>query len=399
MNKRFLVIFFILVIFGAFGSGFYIGKSQVPVTAPDYIINEELGRPASFDFSLFWEAWRALEENYVDSSKIDYKSMLYGAISGMVNSLKDDYTVFLPPEDTKIFKEDVSGEFSGVGMEIGIRNNILTVVAPLEGTPADRAGLRADDKILKIDGKETSGMATDIAVKLIRGPRGTEVILSVIRQGWDDVKEFKIIREVIEVPALKTEMKEGNIAYIKLHQFSEIASLSFNKTAKEILSSPAKKIILDLRNNPGGYLEVSRDIAGWFLKEGDIVAIEDFGGKQENEQYLSRGPSSLLSYPTVVLINQGSASASEILAGALRDNRQVLLIGEKSFGKGSVQQLEELREGSLKITIAKWLTPKGSQINSDGLTPDIEVKITEEDFEQKKDPQLDKAIEVLKNLQ
>ena len=191
--------------------------------------------------------------------------------------------------------------------------------------------------------------------------------LTIFRDGWDNVKDFKIIRDVIEVPSIKLEIlaspgeaggKADGIAHIKLYQFSEVARSSFNKAGLEILNGPAKKIILDLRNNPGGYLEVAQDIAGWFLEKGELVAIEDFGGKEENQEYRAKGPSNFSSYKMVVLINKGSASASEILAGALRDNRNVPLIGEKSFGKGSVQQLEELREGSLKITIARWLTPK-----------------------------------------
>ena len=408
MKKASLLIFFVVIVFAAFGAGFYFAKSQVPVAAPEGIINEELGKPGNLDFSLFWEAWAKLEEKYVDHSKIDYKKMLYGAITGMADSLKDDYTVFFPPEDSKIFKEDVNGEFSGVGMEIGVKNSTLTVIAPIEGTPAERAGLMAGDKIVKINGQDSGDMAVDEAVKLIRGQRGTEVSLTIFRDGWDDVKDFKIIRDVIEVPSIKLEMlaspgeaggKADGIAHIKLYQFSEVARSSFNKAGLEILNGPAKKIILDLRNNPGGYLEVAQDIAGWFLEKGELVAIEDFGGKEENQEYRAKGPSNFSSYKMVVLINKGSASASEILAGALRDNRNVPLIGEKSFGKGSVQQLEELREGSLKITIARWLTPKGTMINGQGLTPDIEVKMTEEDYKNKKDPQLDKAIEVLKEME
>ena len=408
MKKASLLIFFVVIVSAAFGAGFYFAKSRVPVAAPEGIINEELGKPENLDFSLFWEAWTKLEEKYVDNSKIDYKKMLYGAITGMADSLKDDYTVFFPPEDSKIFKEDVNGEFSGVGMEIGVKNSTLTVIAPIEGTPAERAGLMAGDKIVKINGQDSGDMAVDEAVKLIRGQRGTEVSLTIFRDGWDDVKDFKIIRDVIEVPSIKLEMlaspgeaggKADGIAHIKLYQFSEVARSSFNKAGLEILNGPAKKIILDLRNNPGGYLEVAQDIAGWFLEKGELVAIEDFGGKEENQEYRAKGPSNFSSYKMVVLINKGSASASEILAGALRDNRNVPLIGEKSFGKGSVQQLEELREGSLKITIARWLTPKGIMINGQGLTPDIEVKMTEEDYKNKKDPQLDKAIEVLKEME
>ena len=405
MRKIIIPIFLVVLVSIAFGAGFYFSQSQIPITPPESIINADLGQPQGFDFSLFWEAWRVLEEKFVDPAKIDSQKMIYGAISGMVNSLKDPYTVFMPPEEAKIFKEDVSGEFQGVGMEIGMRKGELTIIAPLEGTPAQRAGLRAGDKIIKIDDTYTGELTgTDEAVKLIRGPKGTEVTLTIFREGWSQGKEFKIVREVIVVPSIKWEIKRPvdgypDIAYIKLYQFSEVSRAAFSQAAVEILNSQAKKIILDLRNNPGGYLEVAQDIAGWFLEKGQIVTIEDFGGKQENKEYKAQGSSQLLSYPLIVLINQGSASGSEILAGALRDNRQILLIGEKSFGKGSVQTLEELKEGSLKVTVAKWLTPSGKTIESEGLEPDIKIEMTEEDYNEARDPQLDKAIEIIKKMQ
>ncbi|MFH1780979.1 MAG: S41 family peptidase, partial [Candidatus Nealsonbacteria bacterium] len=399
MAKKGLVIFSFLVMMAAvFGAGFYFGQDQQPILPPEGILNAELGKPQGLDFSLFWEAWRTLEENFVDNSKMDYQKMIYGAVSGMTSSLKDPYTVYMPPEDAKIFKEDVSGEFTGVGMEIGIRNGELTVIAPLEGTPAQQAGLMAGDKIVKIDDTFTADLTTDEAVKLIRGEKGTKVVLTIFREDWLQAKDFEIIRDVIEVPSLKLTMKEGNIAYINLYQFSEIATGAFNKTAAEILASPADRIILDLRNNPGGYLEVAQDIAGWFLKKGELVTIEDFGGSIENEEYRSLGSGRLSSYPLVILINKGSASASEILAGALRDNRNIQLIGTQSFGKGSVQTLKELKKGSLKVTVAKWLTPKGTLIDKEGLKPDIEIELTEKDIDAGKDPQLEKAIEIIKEI-
>ena len=389
--KKILTPFFlVIIILASFGLGFYFGKIQVvcPVCPPQEI-----------DFSLFWEAYHKLQEKFVDKEKFDLQKMIYGAISGMVKSLEDPYTIFLPPEETKRFIEDVKGTFEGVGMEIGIRKGQLQVIAPLEGTPAQKAGLRAGDKILKIDDKSTIDITIEEAVNLIRGPKGTEVTLTIFREGWEEVKEFKIVRALIEIPSLKWEIKDNQIVYLKLYQFSEKASRDFSRVAWEILNSPAKKIILDLRNNPGGYLEVAQDIAGWFLEKGQIVTIEDFGEGKEKKKYLSQGPSRLLEYPLVILVNQGSASGSEILAGALRDNRGIILIGEKTFGKGSVQELEKLREGSsLKITIAKWLTPKGKLITDIGLEPDIKVQMTDEDYELGRDPQLDKALEVIKNL-
>jgi len=392
LKKFFTLIFLVSIILVSFGLGTYFGKSRVVC---------EICPPEEIDFSLFWEVYHKLQEKFVDKGKFDIQKMIYGAISGMVKSLGDPYTVFFPPEETKRFEEDVKGVFEGVGMEIGIKKGQLQVIAPLEGTPAQKAGLRSGDKILKINDTETSDLTIDEAVDLIRGPKGTEVTLTIFREEWKKTKEIKLMRDVIEVPSLKREIKEidgQKIAYIQLYQFSENASFDFRKAAIEILTSPAQKIILDLRNNPGGYLEVAQDITGWFLEKGKIVVIEDFGQGNEQE-YKAQGPGTFSDYKVVILINQGSASASEILAGALRDNRGILLIGEKSFGKGSVQELEKLKEGSsLKITVAKWLTPKGQLITDVGLEPDIKVEMTEEDYEQDRDPQLDKAIEIIKGL-
>jgi carboxyl-terminal processing protease len=383
----FLISFLSIAIFFA---GFLVGKTQVvcPICPPKEI-----------DFSLFWEAYHKLQERFIDREKLNIQKIIYGAITGMVKSLEDPYTIFLPPEETKRFIEDVKGTFEGVGMEIGIRKGQLQVIAPLEGTPAQKAGLRSGDKIMEIDKKSTLDMTIEEAVNLIRGPKGTQVTLTIFREGWEEARELKITRAVIEIPSLKWEIKEEDIVYLRLYHFTEKAGNDFKIAAFKILNSPAKKIILDLRNNPGGYLEVAQDIAGWFLKKGQVVTIKDFGENKEKEKYLSQGPSRLLEYPLVILINEGSASGSEILAGALRDNRGIILIGKKTFGKGSIQELENLRGGSsLKITIARWLTPKGKLISDIGLEPDIIVEMTEKDYEEERDPQLDKAIEVIREM-
>jgi len=392
LKQNFVLVFLIptIVILAVFIFGFWLGKSQVvcPVCPP-----------ADVDFSLFWEAWKTVEEKYVDKEKINIQEMIYGAISGMIKSLNDPYTVFLKPEDAKRFIEDVKGTFEGVGMEIDIRDDQLQVIAPLEGTPAQKAGLRPGDIILKIDGKSTIDITIDEAVNLIRGPKGTEVILTIYRQEWEESKDIKIIRGVIDIPSLMLEIRDDQIAYLRLYQFSEKAASDFREAAIKILSSDAQKIILDLRNNPGGYLEVAQEIAGWFLEKGQLVAIEDFGESKEQKDHLAEGNAKLVSYAMVVLINKGSASGSEILAGALRDNRGVKIIGETSFGKGSVQELTKLKgSSSLKITIARWLTPNGEFIADKGLEPDIKVEMTAEDYEAGLDPQLDKAVEIIKEL-
>ena len=387
-KKTLIFISLVVIILASFSGGLYYGESQCKICPPEEI-----------DFSLLWQTLHELEEKFVNKSALDIQKMIYGAISGMVKSLEDPYTVFLNPEDTKRFSDDIKGSFEGVGMEISIRKGQLQVIAPLEGTPAQKAGLRAGDKIIKVDDTLTIDLTIDEAVNLIRGEKGTEVILTIYRQDWENTREIKIIRGIIEIPSLKWEIKDDNVAYLQLYQFSEKANFDFREAAIEILASPCKKIILDLRNNPGGYLEVAQNIAGWFLEKEKIVVIEDFGGKQEQQIYKANGTASLAEYPIVILINQGSASASEILAGALRDNRDILLIGEKSFGKGSVQELKMLKgDSSLKVTIAKWLTPKGESITDKGLEPDVEVEITEEDYTEERDPQLDKAIEIIKSL-
>ncbi|MBI4359178.1 MAG: S41 family peptidase [Candidatus Nealsonbacteria bacterium] len=381
--------------------GFYLGQKDAEKKIINKIFTQGANDPAakSLDFTLFWNSWQALKEKFIDQNRFDNQKMLYGAIAGMVRSLDDPYTIFMDPEESKKFLEDVSGKFEGVGMELGQKKGQLQVISPLEGTPAQRAGLRAGDKIVKIDDVFTTDMTIDDAVSKIRGKKGTSVVLVIFREGWNNTKEFKLIRDVIEVPSLKWEVMDNDVAYIKLYQFSEKASADFRKTTLEILRTPSQRIVLDLRNNPGGYLEVARDIASFFLEKDSVVAIEDFGGKQEPKKYLALGNDVFSQLPLVVLINQGSASAAEILAGALRDNRQIKLVGETSFGKGSVQELENLTGGStLKITVAKWLTPKGQSISDHGLTPDVKIEITDEDYQKEKDPQLDKALEIVQEI-
>ena len=398
-GKKFIFLFVIIAIAGSFGVGFSLGKIQGDQIPIEGIINLEQGKPADVDFSLFWVAWNSVQEKFVDKDDLNYEDLVFGAIAGMIDALGDPYTVFMSPGDTKKFLEDVSGFFEGVGMEIGIRSEQLQVVAPLEGTPAKRAGLRAGDKIMKIDDTFTRSLSIDEAVSLIRGQKGTIVTLSILREGWDGPKDFEIKRAVIEVPSLEWEMKEGNVAYVKLFQFSEKAERDFQKAVSEFIAQGADRLVLDLRNNPGGFLEVSQALAGWFLERGSVVTTEDFGNGLGEKVYKAKGNALLIEYPIVVLINKGSASASEILAGALRDNRGIQLVGQQSFGKGSVQELNRLRDGSsLKVTVAHWLTPNGILIQEKGLVPDVVVEFTDEDFEKELDPQLEKAIEIVQTL-
>jgi len=393
LNKKRIFRYIILaaVFFVVFGAGFYFGVNQVTC---------RICQPETIDFSLFWDAYNKLNQNFINPEAIDDQKVIYGAISGMTKSLGDPYTEFFDPSQAKIFQQDLAGSFEGIGVEIGIKKDQLTIIAPLKDTPGEKAGLKAGDHIIKINDKNTFDISIDQAVSMIRGKKGTQVILTISREEWIQPKDIKIVRDTIKVDSVRWELKENDIAYIHIIQFGQSLPSDFRKTAFEILKSPARKIILDLRNNPGGYLEVAQDVASWFLKEGQVVTIEDFGKDKAQQQYRAEGNGALANYPMVVLINKGSASASEILSGALRDNKGVKLIGEKSFGKGSVQEVVNLRDGYsfLKITIAKWLTPKGNLISEVGLDSDIKVELTDDDVQSKKDPQLEKAIEIVQTL-
>ena len=391
-NKSFGLIIGLVFIVGV---SYFLGFQGGLQKAEPQIIYKDNPEIAA-DFSLFWKTWEVFKESYVYNKDLSDQKMLYGAIAGMISSAKDPYSVFLEPNDAKKFEEDLSGNFGGIGAEIAIRNNQLMIVAPLKDTPAERAGLKSGDKIIKIDETFSNTLTTvEEAVKIIRGPEGTTVVLSILREEWESSKEISIVRGIISVPTLDWEIKENKIAYIQLYNFNENAPLAFYKAALPVILSGSRGLILDLRNNPGGYLEVAVNIAGWFLNSGDIVVREEFSSGEE-ESFKAQGNSALVNLPTVILVNQGSASASEILAGALRDLRHLKLIGETTFGKGTVQELKRFKDGSeMKISVAQWLLPNGDAIDKKGLTPDIEVKLTEEDTKAGRDPQLDKAMEVL----
>lgn len=400
LKKIIKIVAAIVVIAAVYTSGFLMGQRTYPFEPTTFFgfLNIEKGKPEEVDFSQFWQAWATIKANFVDREKLNNQDMVYGAISGLVNSLGDPYSTFLKPKEAKIFSEDVRGWFSGIGVEIGQRKGVLTVIAPLENTPAKRAGLKSGDKIIKIDNVETYNLTTDEAVALIRGPVGTEVVLNIWREEWPEPRDIKIIRENIIIPVIEWKMIGNDIAHIRLFSFTGQTEDKFRQAVNKILNSSARALVLDLRNNPGGYLDQAVELAGWFLKPGEVVLLEDDGsGSQVCDNCKAFGNGRLADFPTVILINKGSASASEILAGALRDQLGIKLVGEKTFGKGSVQTLENFQDGSsLKITIAKWLTPKGFVIAEQGLEPDINVELTEEDVKAGRDPQLDKAIEILR---
>lgn len=391
----------------SFYYGYQNGTQKPSVTLIKGVTNLEDGKETSADFSLFWDAWKVLRDKYVDSGNVTDQDMVYGAISGMLASTGDPYSVFMPPKEAGDFSQEISGEFGGIGAEIGIRNDQLVIVAPLKGTPAERAGLKAGDAIIKINGKSTEGVSTENAVQMIRGEKGTQVVLTLFREGWPDTKDFSITRDAIQIPTLDWKMlndagKEdpnGKILYIQLYNFYEKAPLLFYQALAQSINKEPKGVILDLRNNPGGYLDAAVDIAGWFLDRGSVVVSEKFRSEEDGHTSLrAQGVPIFRNTPTVVLINQGSASASEILAGALKDDRGVKLVGKKSFGKGSVQELIPIKADALvKITIAHWLTPNGTLIDKNGIMPDVDVNLTEDDVKTNKDPQLEKAVETLKS--
>lgn len=388
-----------------FLSGLYMGSRapqrprHIPAESNGKVIGDEKTPPyllQDVQFDLFWDVWNLVKENYIEQPVLD-TALFYGALRGIVGALGDPYSAFLDPETTRKFTAELGGTFEGIGAEIGIKREQLVIVAPLPDTPAALAGLQPGDKILKINDNDTVGMPLDVAVANIRGPRGTSVTLKILRNGWKEPRDISIARNTIELQSVTWKLLEGGIGYIKIVYFNETTAARLDEAIRGVLAGSSKGLILDLRNNPGGFLEMGVRVAGQWLSPSSVVVIQEFqGGRQED--FRARGQPKLQGIPTVVLINQGSASAAEIVAGALQDYVVATLVGEKTFGKGSVQSLDQLRGGSaLKLTIAHWLTPKGRVIDKVGITPDFEVKLEREDYENDRDPQLDKAIELVKN--
>lgn len=369
----------------------------------------------ALDFSLFWEVWDRVHQDYVNPQDISDEALVYGAIKGMTAAVGDPYTVFLPPKDNEESMGELNGEFEGVGIQLGFIDGQLGVIAPLEGTPAQRAGVKAGDLILRIvDAKngvdvETGGMNLQRAVNLIRGPEGTQVVLTLFRESKGDF-EVSMDREKILVPSVKLTIgrwegekfvddANGEVAYLQLYRFGDRTVDEWGESVRTILSRKGqiRGIVLDLRNNPGGYLQGAIDIASDFISDGVVVKR---ASRTEEESFTVSGKTRLSGVPVVVLINKGSASASEILAGALRDRLQVKLVGEKSFGKGTIQDVIELRNRSgLHVTVAGWLLPSGVSIAKEGLTPDVQVKEPEvkpgDDVDKLVDEQLKRAVELV----
>lgn len=363
--------------------------------------------PENVDFSPVWRAWRVIDEKFVPaavatSTKVATttadinQERVWGMIQGLAAATGDPYTFFLPPAENEQFGEDMSGQFEGVGMEIAVRDQILTVVTPLRDTPADHAGIMAGDKILKIDDKETRDLDVSGAIKLIRGPKGTPVTLTIARDGWSEPRPIEVTRDVIAVPIVTTETR-GDVFIIEVSQFTSNSPSLFRGALREFVESGRTKLVLDLRGNPGGYLDAAVDMASWFLPTGKVVTTEDYAGNATNIVHRSLGYNIFNeNLKMVILIDRGSASASEILADALHYYGKGTLVGMPTFGKGSVQELVTITPNTaLKITVARWLGPDGDPIPLSGIKPDIEVKVEEEDIEADRDPQMEKALEIL----
>ena len=381
----------IAALIGLVGFGFGINVDQLSLSLQRFSSqNEDL--PASLDYSEVDSLYKLLRDNY--AGELSEDELMLGLKKGLIDATGDPFSEFLTSEQADELERGLEGEFSGIGAEIGIRDDRLVVIAPLDGTPAHRAGLRPGDVIAAIDEEDTSRMSVMEAVNLIRGDEGTDVVLTIVRDGRSS-EDITITRATIEIPSVRTEMLEGDIGYIELVRFGSESANDFRRAARDMIENGAESIILDVRNNPGGFLDIAVNITSEFLEPGTVIVEERRGSEVIGTERASNG-GVLVGVPTVVLVNGGSASASEIIAGALRDQSAGTIVGEQTFGKGSVQQLLQAGGGSvLRVTIAKWYTPGGDNINELGITPDIEVELTSEHFENDKDPQLERAIELL----
>ena len=394
---------FLLLIIIAYSLGYQSGRKGFIFNPKSFQVINQNEAPASVDYNLLWEAIKTLNEKYIDKP-LDQQKILYGAVKGAIDSVGDPYTAFFQPKDLQNFQTQLKGSFSGIGAEVGKKNDAIVIIAPLEETPAKRAGILAGDIIVQVDGQSTAGWSVDQAVEKIRGAKGTKVTLNIYRNGKDKPFDVTMVRDTILVKSVKWKFKEvedngrkKTVAIINLSEFGDDSRVLFNQAVNEALAKNSSGIVLDLRNNPGGYLQTAVDIASNWVKAGDLVVSEDHSDGT-SEKYKGQGNPRLNGIKTIVLINGGSASAAEILSGALHDHKLAQLLGEKSFGKGSVQELIDLPGNSaVKVTIAKWVTPGGVNLNHNGLDPDIVVKLTEDDINAGKDPQMDAALkEVVK---
>lgn len=405
------ILFLLSIIILLFGSGYKLGEyksTHSSIQRSDFTFSNTANNSKNIDFGLFWDAWQKLDQKFIDKKKLDPKKMFSGAVKGMVASLEDPYTFFMTPDENKQSKDDLSGKFEGIGAQLGLKDSRIVVIAPLNKSPAEIAGVKSGDYINKVDDLPTKSWTLSQAVSKIRGNKGTKVKLMLERNG----KEFEItiVRDQIHVSSVDIAYEKLNtcinncamVAYLKLNQFGETTNDEWDNAINEIKTKwdrkEVKGMVIDLRDNPGGYLDSSVYLAAEFLSQGKIVVKQESTNKTDRTYYVDRN-GKLLDIPLVVIINKGSASASEILAGALRDYKRAKLVGEKSFGKGSVQEAIELKDGAgLHVTVAKWILPNGDWINGKGIEPEVKVNINIKEgntLTRETDDQLEKAIELV----
>lgn len=407
LNKLTRRLFVLSAAVFLFGLGFKLGEYRASreIVRVDGLKIKNLKEEAetrNLDFAVFWEAWDRLNEKFVDKKRLDPQTMFYGAIRGMVASVEDSYTFFLTPEENQLSKDDLGGRFEGIGAQLGLKNGRIIVIAPLKNSPAEKAGVKAGDAIIKVDGQPTERWTLFEAVSKIRGKQGTTVSITLERN--DKEIDVKITRDEIKVPSVEL-LIEGDVAILKLIKFGDDTINEWDKAVSRIVKArrlnQVRGMVLDMRDNPGGYLDGSVYIAAEFLPQGRLVVKQEYSDGSSEEHTVKR-VGRLLDIPMVVLINKGSASASEIVAGAIRDWKRAKLIGEKTFGKGSIQEAVDLQKGAgLHITIAKWVLPKGDWINEKGVEPEIIVENPDDEHNtiiRSTDLQLKKAIEELEKL-
>ncbi|GAP07198.1 c-terminal peptidase [Anaerolinea thermolimosa] len=406
------VMIVLLLLAGAFSGGLVVGwllpdraQAAFPLigtnstgaqsdTATDP--GSSAGTPTQYKelFKPFWEAWQIVKDQYVDQP-VDEQKMMQGAIRGMLESLGDPHTSYMDPDEYRQANLPMNGEYEGIGAWVDTTGDYVKIVSPMPGSPAEKAGLKANDIIIKVDGEDMTGIDGNLVLRRILGPAGTSVTLTIQREGLDAPFDVTITRAKIIIPSVEGKMLDGNIAYIQLFTFGEKTTGELKTKLRELMAQNPKGLILDLRNNGGGYLNTAIEVVSQFIDKG-VVMYEEYGnGQRKTFQALPGGLATKI--PLVVLVNEGTASASEITAGAIQDYGRGILVGVTTYGKGSVQNWIPLEnnQGAVRVTIARWLTPKERQISKIGLKPDVEVPLTEEDIKNGKDPQLDKAIEII----
>jgi len=405
----------LIIIASAFSAGAIVGnlllpQSDLPLFAkPTQIVPSQVaeGTPATSEtdppanlsteelFIPFWETWEIIHEQYVDQP-VDNTALMRGAISGMLDSLGDQHTSYMDPDEYMQANIPMDGEYEGIGAWVDTTSEYLTIISPMPGSPAEEAGLLPGDKVIMIDGEDMTGIDGSLVIRKVLGPAGSKVVLTIRREGKPEPFDVTIIREKIIIHSIESSMLEENIGYVQIVTFGADTRSELRENLEELLEQEPIGLIVDLRNNGGGYLQTAVEVGSEFIAEG-VILYEDYGSDERMEEFQAHKGGLATEIPLVLLVNEGSASASEIVAGAIQDHQRGPLVGATTFGKGSVQNWIELinNQGAARVTIARWLTPDKRQIHETGLTPEFPVELTEEDYLAELDPQLDKAIEIM----